>query len=249
MMTKKFKRIGILGGMGPETSANFFSKILKYCQEKYKAIQDIDYPPIVLYSLPLYGFDESGIVDEELVLNQLISGIKILEMSNCDFVVIPCNTVHCFIDKLREVSSINIISIIEETVKLVKKDNKNIVGLLASETTLDLKLYQTILSRNNVLCLLPNKKEREIITNLILQIMSGKVDKDTKLKNLSIIEKMKKQSAESIILGCTELPLAIAQEDSDLKIYDTLQILVESAVEYSIKDPILKTAVSIGSIV
>src|SRR3989338_4022705 len=73
-----FKKIGILGGMGPEASADFYCKIIQYCQEKYDAVQDTDYPSIVIYSLPLYGFNESGITDKNLVLKQLIHGIEIL---------------------------------------------------------------------------------------------------------------------------------------------------------------------------
>lgn len=231
-----FKKIGILGGMGPEASANFYYKIIQYCQKKYHAVQDIDFPPIIIYSLPLYGFDESGIVDKKLVLKQLFHGIETLEQAGGDFIVIPCNTVHCFIDELRMKSSIPIISIMEETIKKIIKDNHNIVGLLGSETTLKLQLYQELLDKNNISFVSPSEEDNSFITKLILEIMSGKVAKKAKIDVLSIIKKMELQSANAVILGCTEIPLVITQKDVNITVYDTLQILAESAVDYAIND-------------
>jgi len=229
-----FKKIGILGGMGPESSANFYYKIIRYCQKEYQAIQDTDFPPIIIYSLPLLGFDESGILDEKIVLKQLVHGITILKNAGCDFIVIPCNTVHCFIHELRINSSIPILSIIEETVERIKQSKNNIIGLLGSETTLKLQLYQELLDNNNITCISPTKEDKILITELILEIMSGKVENKTKNDVLSIIKKMEQQSANAIVLGCTELPLEISQKDVGVIVYDTLQILAESAVDYAI---------------
>lgn len=229
----EFKKIGILGGMGPEASANFYYKIITYCQNEYLAVQDTDFPPIVIYSLPLHGFNESGIINQKLVLKQLLQGISLLENAKCNFIVIPCNTVHAYINELRKRSHIPIISIVEETVKKIKQDQINIVGLLGSETTLNLKLYQKLLNKNRIDFLTPSKKENSTITRLILEIMSGKVKDKTKKSTYSIIKKMEQQSANAIILGCTEIPLIINQSDLEIKVYDTLQILAESTVKYS----------------
>src|SRR3989338_6835870 len=122
------KTIGVLGGMGPEASATFYNMIINICHKKYNAQQDTDYPPMIIYSLPLEGFDETGIVDQEKVLRQLIKGIKVLESSGSDFIVIACNTVHCFIDELRKNVKIPILSIIEETSNKLKLDKINIMG-------------------------------------------------------------------------------------------------------------------------
>ncbi len=231
----EFKKIGILGGMGPEASANFYYKIIYYCQKKYQAVQDTDYPPMIIYSLPLTGFDESGIVDKEIVLQQLIHGVKLLEQSNCDFIVMPCNTIHCFINELRKESSIPIMSIIEETVTKLKQAKNPIIGLLASETTLKLQLYQELLNNNNLFCISPTENDGQFITHLICEVMSGTVTAGTKNEVLSIIKRMEKQSANAIVLGCTEIPLAITQKDVNTTVYDTLQILAEAAVDYAIK--------------
>jgi len=231
----EFKKIGVLGGMGSEASANFYYKIIKYCQKKFNAVQDTDYPPVIIYSIPLYGFDESGILDGKKVLKQLMHGVKTLENAKCDFIVIPCNTVHCFIEELRSSSSIPIMSIIEESVNKMKGENYDVVGLLGSETTMNLKLYQKLFDEKNIVCITPDKKDYSKITNLILEAMGGKVTYESKMDVISIIVNMQSKSSEAIVLGCTELPLAITQEDVNIKIYDTLQILAEAAVNCSIK--------------
>ena len=231
-----FKKIGILGGMGPEASANFYYKIIYYCQKEYQAVQDTDFPPMIIYSLPLSGFDESGIVDKRLVLQQLLHGVDTLRDAGCIFIVIPCNTVHYFMNELRQKSSIPIISIMEETVKKIKQNNHTIVGLLGSDTTLKLQLYQNLLDENGIICVSPTQEENPIITKLILEVMIGKLEYKTKENVLSIIKKMELQSANAVILGCTEIPLAITQTDVNIKVYDTLQILAESAVHYAIND-------------
>lgn len=68
-----FKKIGVLGGMGPGSSANFYYKIIHYCQKKYQAVQDTDFPPLIIYSLPLSEFDESGIVDKDISIKATYS--------------------------------------------------------------------------------------------------------------------------------------------------------------------------------
>jgi aspartate racemase len=232
-----FKKIGVLGGMGPESSAAFYYKMIRYCQKEYGAVQDTDFPPMVIYSLPLSGFDETGIVDEPVVLNLLIHGVNTLKNAGCDFIVIPCNTIHCFIDELRIRSSIPIVSIIEETAKRIAQTKHKIVGILGSETILELQLYQNPLGKKNIKCVGPTKEDGGLITRLILEVMSGKVENKTKNAVVSIIKKMEQLSAKAVILGCTEIPLAITQKDVNIEVYDTLQILAESAVDYAIKVP------------
>ena len=141
-MAKKNKTIGILGGMGPEASANLYSKMIKYTQHEYGAVQDSDYPPIIIYSMPLLGFDETGIVDQDSVKMQLIEGVRKLENAGCDLIIIGCNTVHIFFDEMQAAVNIPILNIVEETKKKVVDFGCKKVGLFASESTSKTKLYQ-----------------------------------------------------------------------------------------------------------
>ena len=141
-MVQNNKTIGVLGGMGPEASSNLYSKIIKYAQHEYGAVQDFDYPPIIIYSLPLFGFDETGIVDETLVKKQLIEGVKKLESAGSDLIIIACNTVHSYFKEMQSAINVPIFNIIEETKKRVVEFGYKKVGLFASESTNKLELYR-----------------------------------------------------------------------------------------------------------
>ena len=221
--------------MGPKASALFYQMIIDLCQKKYNAIQDVEYPPIFIYSVPLRGFDETGIIDKKLVLKQLIQGLKKLEEANSDFIVMACNTTHYFIKELRNNVKIPILSIVEETLKKLKSENIRKIGLLACETTYRLKIYNRVFEKNGIEILIPNKKEQKLITNVIMNVMGGNSSEKNKDILLSLINKMKNESVEAVILGCTELPFVINEKVSRFKTLDTLQILAESAVEKSRK--------------
>lgn len=220
-------KIGVLGGMGPAATARFYQHLIEIAQQKYNAVQDNEFPEIIISSCGLDGFDETGITHPERVLQQLLAGIDFLTKAGASFIVIPCNTVHCFIEQIRAHSNAPVLSIVEETVAKVKNDGFTHVGLLCSETTYNTQLYDQALTQHFIEVILPSNKNT--VTQLIVEIMGGTVSEKTKEKVLQLIEAM---PVEGIILGCTELPLAITQSDSKVKVYDSLSILAEAAVDY-----------------
>jgi len=233
---QKHKTIGVLGGMGPEASANLYSKIIKYAQNEYGAVQDFDYPPIIIYSLPLFGFDETGIVDEALVKKQLIEGVKKLELAGCDLVIIACNTVHSYFEEMQSAVKVPIFNIIEETKKRVEKLGYKKVGLFASESTNKLKLYQKRFTDSNIEVISPNSEQQQILNKVIEHVMGG----NQKIEDVILLKEIARdyirQGAEAIVMGCTEIPLAINQTHTDIKLFDTIEIIVQSAVDYSLQD-------------
>lgn len=230
---KKFKTIGVLGGMGPAASAHFYQLLLKQAQIKYHAVQDDEYPQIIINSLALSGSTEQGMEEDDLILNQLIDGTGVLENAGADFVVIPCNSVHNQIQKLRSKINIPIISIIEKVSEEVIKNKSKKILVLSSETTNKYGLYDH-LSKNGIRILKPEKSLSKKVTKLILSVMGNKDVDQNKKSIVEAINKMQKfNNIDSVILGCTELPLAITQNDSKIKVYDSLEILAYAAVEFS----------------
>lgn len=231
-MNKKQKTIGILGGMGPMASANLYYKIIAAAQDKYQAEQDLDFPPMIIYSMPLFGFNETGFVDPDLVKNQLIEGVKKLEKAGSDFIIIACNTVHYFYDQMQKSINIPILSVIDETVNFAKKEGFKKVGILSSESTWKLQIYQNKLAKSGIEALSVLEKQQKILNEAILNIMAGvHGKKDTRAINM-IIESFIKQGAESVILGCTEIPMAIHQDDTEIPLLDSIQIIAEAALRY-----------------
>ena len=199
----KNKTIGVLGGMGPEATAKMYKDMIELCQEKYGAVQDND-----------------------LVYKQLISGIKKLEAFGADVIVIACNTVHYFIDEMRANVKIPILSMIDESVKKIQHDCHKKVALFASETTLNYGLYVDGMLSKGISLILPKQEDYKIMTNAILFVMSGKN------KNKEFIELVNQSEADVILLGCTELPLAISESDTSKKLYDSSKILAEAVLDF-----------------
>ena len=192
----KMKTIGVLGGMGPRATADFNQRIVSICQEKYNAIHDTDFPPIIIYDVPISGFDEKGIENNRKVLSALKKGVQTLEKDNVDFIVIDCNTVHHYIDELRELTNKPIISIIKEVQKVVKKNKYTVVGILGSKTTVDKNIYRKVLTSSKVIY--PKNSQENTITAIIRHVMGGTNNNKDVLQLNKIISSMKSNGAQAI---------------------------------------------------
>ncbi|HLE07191.1 MAG TPA: amino acid racemase [archaeon] len=222
--------IGILGGMGPAATADFYQRMISVCQKKYEAVQDSDFPPSIIFSIPIKEFDETGIVDDEKVISTIIRGIKTLERGGVDFIAIDCNSVHCFIEKFRRATKLPVVSIVEEVLKIAKSRGYKSVGLLGSQTTAMRGFYENVFSKEKIKIILPTEREQLEVNTVILRVMSGKNnEKDIKLIE-KIIVSLCKKDAEAIVLGCTELSVATRNSNFKIPILDSNEILAEAVV-------------------
>ena len=215
--------IGILGGMGTQAGLDFCNKLAT----QYRGKIDQDYPLFFLYNKSnIPGRPESignttGTLSNrfenisskrkyEKVLKSLVDGCKKLEKANCKFIVIPCNTAHYWYDDLQKKIKIPIINMPKEvfnhTKKTCKKNSK--IGLLATEGTLKTKVYDKIFSKDYELCFPTNKLQKQSVNKAIKEVKMGNVKKAAKVIQSSI-EYLIKNKCKKIILGCTELPIAI----------------------------------------
>ena len=215
--------IGILGGMGTQAGLDFCNKLAI----QYRGKIDQDYPLFFLYNKSnIPGRPESiGKTTEsisnrfknisskkkyEKVLKSLIDGCKKLENANCKFIVIPCNTAHYWYEDLQKKINIPIINMPREVFNYTKKNCKknSKIGLLATEGTLKTKVYDKIFKKNYKL-FIPNKKlQKQNVNNAIKNVKMGNVKKAAK-EIRPAINYLIKNKCKKIILGCTELPIAI----------------------------------------
>lgn len=230
----KNKTIGILGGMGAAASVYFYSQVVKASQ-RYGAQEDSEFPPVLLYSLPLVGLTAAGISREELVLAQrhLIAGVLKLEQSGADFIVIPCNTVHYFCGQIRDAVRIPVLSIIEETIRKVLRNQCEVVGVVSTGSTRQWGLYQQELERRNIETITPNRKQQKDLALIIAKITGGRCQEEDRELLRQIVESLCLRGADGVILGCTELPLAITSPSVRVKLFDSASILAETSVRYS----------------
>jgi aspartate racemase len=140
--------------------------------------------------------------------------------------------VHFFIGELRKEVSIPVISIIDETIEKIKKENLRKVGILATSKTIELGLYRKPIECKNIDILEPDKKR---ISNVIFEIIHNKNIDENRSYLEKTISKMKADGAEAVILACTDLQLLLDKKRSPVKIIDTLEVLAESTVRYIIE--------------
>ncbi len=215
--------IGILGGMGTQAGLDFCNKLAKL----YRGNIDQDYPLFLLYNKSnIPGRPESiGIHTKKLsnkiknkknkkkylsVLKSLENGCKLLKKSKCKFIVIPCNTAHYWYNDLKDKIKLPIINMPEEVFYYTKKKCKknSSIGLLATEGTLKTGVYNKFFDKDYKL-IFPNKITQDKSVNKAIRLVKmGKVKLANKIIKPAINYLIKKK-CKKIILGCTELPIAI----------------------------------------
>ena len=215
--------IGILGGMGTQAGLDFCNKLAIL----YRGKIDQDYPLFLLYNKSnIPGRPESiGIhtgklsnktnnnkskKKYELVLKSLVKGCELLKKGNCKFIVIPCNTAHYWYDDLKNKIKLPIINMPKEVFTYAKKKckKKSSIGLLATEGTLKTGVYNKFFDKDYNL-VFPNKSIQNSSVNKAIKLVKmGKVKLANKIIRRAIDYLIKKK-CKKIILGCTELPIAI----------------------------------------
>ena len=198
--------IGILGGMGTQASLDFCNKLVKL----NKCKTDQQYPLFVLYNKSNIPNRTENIHKYKKVLKSLLAGCKFLEKSKCKFIVIPCNTAHYWYDDLQKKTKIPIINMPREvyahSIKSCKKNSK--VGLLATEGTLKTGVYNKFFDKNFKLINPSKSVQKNNVNKAIKLVKMGKI-KDAEKAIRPAVNSLIKMKCNKIILGCTELPIAI----------------------------------------
>jgi len=223
------KTVGIIGGLGPVTTSEFYLELIFLCKE----INRIRYPSILINSIPLpFDIEKNAIAEgigEEKCLPYLIDAAKSLEKAGADFLVLPCNSLHIFIENIRNAVKIPVLSILEETTKFLKKEGINKVGIIATPITIRNKLYEKFLKKSVIKQITPDSFQQVKIGKLIHNIVSNRHNNKDREVLIGIIKDFAKGKVKNVILACTDLQLLMPQH-TDIKIYDTMKILVDATV-------------------
>ena len=198
--------IGILGGMGTQAGLDFCNKLAKLNRGKL----DQKYPMFILYNKSNIPERPKNLKKYYNVLNALVDGCKMLQKNKCKFIVMPCNTAHFWYDDVQKKINVPILSIPKEVYKNTKKNiSKNSkIGLLATEATLNNNIYHKFFLKNYDL-ISPNKNlQKNSVNKAITLVKKGRVKDAEKILRPAVNHLIKKK-CKKIILGCTELPIAI----------------------------------------
>jgi aspartate racemase len=225
------RTIGILGGMGPEATADLYMRIVRIFQRQLHARYDKDYPPMLIFSVPIPDIVER-VENEEATISYLKYAARTLESAGADFISIPCNTAHAYIDAIRSAVKIPVLSMIEATANEISTAQSP-VGLLATTATVHTKVYENEFGRRHIGLVLPTQSEQASLTEVILNVL-GRTDQSAVKEKLGIIiDGLKMRGARAIVLGCTELPLVMSS-GRGIELIDPTEILARRCVTLSI---------------
>ncbi|MEI6887064.1 MAG: amino acid racemase [bacterium] len=227
----KSKKIGIIGGVGPQATAYLYSKIIQLAQEKYSAKNNDDYPNVIINSLPIPDFI-SNKVSIAKALEMLKECVSNFSKSGIDKICIASNTVHVLLSELSSTTKIPFISMIELVSDKCLKYGYKKVALLGTPVLTHSGLYNEALKKRGIEIIIPEDRELIIVEEIIRSVIAGKVIETDKNKYIELINKLFSMGAESIILGCTELPLAIDYTVLGKRILNSDEILAEGIVDY-----------------
>jgi aspartate racemase len=228
------KTVGIIGGLGPETTSEFYLDIVFSCQKKDKTAR----PAVIISSVPLpYQIEEDAIAKNigiERIMPYLTKEAQRLEKAGADFIVMPCNSLHIFIADIRKAVSIPVLSIVEETVKFLKKNDMHKVGIVSTSATVKNKLYENAFADNDIGYVAPNDFQQAKMGKFILNLVTGQQKNQDREELINIINDFENKNIDCVILACTDLQLLIPYHPT-IKIFDTMKIFAYATVENILK--------------
>ncbi len=222
------RKIGLVGGLGPESTIDYYRTLIKLHREKTGG----RIPEIVIYSLSLQDFPPISQKDE--VVQWLLGAIKALHQAGADFALVTANTPHIVFDELRALTPIPLLSIVEETCRVAREKRLSRVGLLGTKVTMSSDFYPRTFSAHDITVVVPSKDEKDYIDDkLTSEIIHNKINDKTRQGLLDIIARMvDEDNIEGVILGCTELPLILTEDAFGIPFLNTTRIHAESAVRF-----------------
>jgi len=227
------KTLGLIGGTGWVSTVDYYRLIN---QGVNKALGGHQFPRCILYSLNFGDIavrNEQG--DNEGIYQILKDAAGKVMRGGADGVLLCANTLHKFAVRLQEEIDVPLIHIAEATANEINKKGLSTVGLLGTRYTMEEDFYTSKLKAADIRAIVPDKEDRVFINKVIYNELLKEIFADeSKKRFLKIMDILRQQGAEGIILGCTEIPLIIKEDDFDLPLFNTTEIHARAAVEFAL---------------
>ena len=228
------KKIGLIGGMSWESTLIYYKLINEKIREKLGGFHSCK---CLIDSVDFAEIEKLQHLGDWNTLNELMAkSAKNLENSGAEIIILCTNTMHVCSDSIIREISVPFLHIAEATGNEIEKQNIEKVLLLGTKFTMENDFYKnTLRDRNNIEVIVPSEEDKEIVHQTIYnELVHGIINPSSKTLFQKIIKKSIKEDVQGVILGCTEIPLLIKNDDSEIPVFDTTKIHAEMAVEYAI---------------
>lgn len=227
------KTIGIIGGFTWYSTAEYYKLLNELTNKKLGGVHAAK---IILYSVDfaiIKTLTEQQ--DWEGIAVLLSKAAQSIELAGADCLILTANTMHNIADKIQAAINIPVIHIAEATATIIKNKGLQKVALLGTKYTMQMDFYKNKLAGKNIDVIIPQLNDIGFINDTIYNEFSkGIFSAKVKERYLQIIDSLVKQGAQGIILGCTEIPLLIKQEDCQVPVFDTTLIHTEATIDFSL---------------
>jgi aspartate racemase len=224
------KRIGILGGISAESTKEYYSRIIR---GYYERRHDDHYPETVIFSLDFQRFtDFENAGDRPGYIAEIMSGIRALESAGVDFVIMAANSPHAVFDDVAAQARVPMLSIVRVTAEEARARGLRKLLLLGIKFTMQSSFYQDTCRELGIEVITPSEAEQDEINRIIFDELTRGIFKDASRARLLAI--IGQYPADGVILGCTELPLILKQQDTSMVLLDTLELHTQAALDYAL---------------
>jgi aspartate racemase len=222
------KRLGVLGGMGPAASAEFITRLI----QQTPATKDQEHIPFVLWNEPRVPDRSTSILNEDdKPLPYLLQGMQVLKAVGCTTIVIPCNTAHFWYDELVKFK-IPILHIVDSVADSLRDVNViGTIGVMGTQATVELGLYQYMLNKSGWDCITPTKEEMNNLVQPAIDLIKSGSIKEAHPMLMTVVKSLIDRGAKAVVLGCTEIPLAVKEtEENNIPLVNSIDSLVKAAI-------------------
>ncbi|MFH2011479.1 MAG: amino acid racemase [Pseudomonadota bacterium] len=229
------KTIGIIGGLGPQSTIDYYREIISTFSTKYP---ELAYPEIIIYSANMKKLMDFVKTESWSETSQwLLERIYSLHRAGAEFAVIASNTPHIVFDDIKSKSPIPLLSIVEETCNKAQEMGLKNIGLMGTKLTMKAEFYKKPFVSKGISIVVPTDEEQQIIHHKIFSELELGIFKDsTRDELLTIVKRMiEGNKIDGLILGCTELPLILTESRYGIPFLNTSAIHCEGIIKYCIE--------------
>jgi aspartate racemase len=228
------KKIGILGGMSPESTTLYYEHITRTYTARFG---DYGYPEILIYSVNFQKFvdwQHSG--QWNLAAQAMAEALERLHVAGADFGLIATNTMHIVFDEVQRAVQMPLLSIIQATADSIVSAGIRSVGFLGTKFTMTEPFFREGLGRSGIKALVPEPGDQQRLNDVIYQeLCRGDIRPSSRQLFLEVIEGLRGRGAEGIVLGCTEIPLLVEPKDCAFPLFNTALLHAAKALEFALQ--------------
>ncbi|MCK5825400.1 MAG: amino acid racemase [Desulfuromusa sp.] len=227
------KTIGLLGGMSWESTVLYYQLLNEGVRKRLGGLHSAK---ILMHSVDFADIEQFQVNGEwQQAGEQLAAAAAGLEQAGAEMILLCTNLMHKVAPLIEAEIEVPFLHIADASGHAIKAQGLKKVGLLGTRYTMEEDFYrQRLLDKYNLDVVIPDQEDRDYVHQVIFsELCLGKFTPESRANYLAIIDKLRDQGAEGVILGCTEIPLLVRQEDTDLPLFNTAALHAEYALEYS----------------